>query len=235
MITTQPGARTTATLEGAPAGRVITARLVDGDEILTTVVTVSPLLDSVGMALNAYTASFTAPPALPVVIEWLEGTAIVGSELVGLALTAASTAPPALRPTVAEVAILERSRTVTGGSGEEPTFTATTRPTATEVGQVIDQALEAILTQLPTTLGTEFYAQTRHMVALYAAILIEGSFFREQLDSGSVDLYRDLLRTGMLSLTEATTDTTEERRKDISSVVVRSPTTYDPALVPEVW
>lgn len=84
MISTTPGTATTGTLEGAPAGLTLTARLVDGDEILATVVTVAPKLDSEGDPLSAYTAAFTAPAALPVILEWLEGATIVGSELVSL-------------------------------------------------------------------------------------------------------------------------------------------------------
>jgi hypothetical protein len=82
MIATTPGALTAAVLEGAPAGLMITARLKDGDEILATVVTVSPRLDAEGDPLDAYTGSFMAPSVLPVMIEWLEGVTVVGSELV---------------------------------------------------------------------------------------------------------------------------------------------------------
>lgn len=84
MIFTLPGQATTAILDGAPAGLVLTARLRDGDEILPTVVSVSPRLDAEGDALNAYAALFTAPASLPVQIEWLEDGAIVGTELVAL-------------------------------------------------------------------------------------------------------------------------------------------------------
>jgi hypothetical protein len=84
MISATPLALTTATLEGAPAGLTLTARLVDGDETLATVVTVTPKLDADGDALDAYTAVFTAPAAaaLPVTLEWLEGATVVGFELV---------------------------------------------------------------------------------------------------------------------------------------------------------
>ena len=86
MISATPLALTTATLEGAPAGATITARLVDGDETLATVVTVTPKLDASGVALDAYTATFTAPAALPVLLEWLEGGVVVGSEVVEYSL-----------------------------------------------------------------------------------------------------------------------------------------------------
>lgn len=84
MIFSTPGQAAVATLEGAPAGLDITARLVDGDETLPTVVSVAPKLDNEGDALDAYTATFVVPAALPVQIQWLEGAAVVGSELIAL-------------------------------------------------------------------------------------------------------------------------------------------------------
>ena len=100
MISATPLALTTATLEGAPAGATITARLVDGDETLATVVTVTPKQHASGVALDAYTATFIAPAAnaLPVVLEWLEGATVVGSELVE-----SSTSAP-LPPTYSDAA-----------------------------------------------------------------------------------------------------------------------------------
>lgn len=72
----------TATLENAPAGLTITARLVDGDETLPIDVAVAPLLDANGDPLNAYVATFPTPLAPPVTIEWLQGATVVGSEVI---------------------------------------------------------------------------------------------------------------------------------------------------------
>lgn len=87
MISTTPGAATTALLEGAPAGTVITARLVDGDETLPTVVTVAPKLDAEGDPLDAFVGSFVAPANLPYQIEWVEAGSVVGTELIVLGQT----------------------------------------------------------------------------------------------------------------------------------------------------
>jgi hypothetical protein len=106
----------------------------------------------------------------------------------------------ALRPTVQDVALLERTRTVSAGGAEEITFTDSTRPTASEVSSLIDQALPAILAQLPEGFSEAYYDRARHLVALYTAVLIEGSYFREQLDSGSAGLWRELLTAGLTSL-----------------------------------
>jgi hypothetical protein len=71
-------------LSGAPIGQTFTARLVDGNgTILGTTVTVAPLLDSNSNPVEAYTATFTPPAILPVVLEWLDASLnVVGSELV---------------------------------------------------------------------------------------------------------------------------------------------------------
>jgi hypothetical protein len=137
--------------------------------------------------------------------------------------------PTLIRPTVEEVSILERTRTVgltSGGLGGDTSvsdvtvFGTETRPSAAEVDLIIDQALQAITAQLPPAIPALYYAQTRHNVALYAAILIEGSFFRESLDEGSVELYRDLLRSGMLALQDAIGDTSAAAGR-VDSVMVR--------------
>ena len=41
------------------------------------------------------------------------------------------------------------------------------------------------------------YGQIGHLIALYTAVLIEGSFFREQVNESQVALYRDLFTAGV--------------------------------------
>lgn len=115
-----------------------------------------------------------------------------------------------VRPTVGDIANLANSRTAAGGGGEISEFTDDTDPTADQVDGLIDQAVEAILAQLPTRFEVAHYERVRHAIALYTLILMEGSFFREQLDSGSVDLWRTLLGNTMLGLQ---TRIEEERRQ----------------------
>lgn len=105
MITTTPGTTTEALLEGAPPGLAITAQLIDGDEILATVVDVTPKLDDEGDALSAYVGSFVAPANLPVMIEWLEDGVACGYELVALGGVAPGEAFPGY-PTTAQLVAL---------------------------------------------------------------------------------------------------------------------------------
>jgi hypothetical protein len=142
--------------------------------------------------------------------------------------------PALVRPSVEEVSILERTRTVgltSGGLGGDTSasdvtvFGTDTRPTAAEVELIIDQAVEAVVAQVPPAVPVVYYGQIRHFAALYAAVLIEGSFFRESLDEGSVDLYRDLLTVGVPRLAAAIEDeVAEEGAGGFASVPVRSAT-----------
>lgn len=146
-----------------------------------------------------------------------------------------------IRPTVKEVAALLRTRTVgessgglggDTGPGDVTTFTDTTRPTAEEVEGLISQAIEAVLGALPAGFdAVAFNPRVRHLVTLYAAILVEGSFFREQLDSGSVELWRDLYRTGLAALTTAIAGSEETAGHARGSAVVSSMIpVYEPPL-----
>jgi hypothetical protein len=108
-----------------------------------------------------------------------------------------------LRPSVEDVAILEQTRTGAasgmGGDDEVATFTETSRPTISQVEQVIDTAMDLILPQLGTTLPTDaaqltqLHKSIKRVVALQAAIIIEGSFFREQYDEGTVSAWAAII------------------------------------------
>ncbi len=150
-----------------------------------------------------------------------------------------------IRPTVAEVAILLRTRTVgessngLGGDtspGDLTTFTSSTRPTAVEVEEIIDQAVEAVTGQLPLGIPATYMAQTRHSVALYAAIVTATSFFEQSIDEGSVEVYRDLLRTNIAQLrTDLEEDPAVSAASGFANVQVRSPTMSALYLVYPDW
>lgn len=95
-------------------------------------------------------------------------------------------------PTVDDVALLERTRTFADGDEEFTTFNDQTRPTADEVTALIAQSVPVVLAQFRPTFPEALYDEVSHCVALYTAVLIEGSFFREQLSEGSVALYNSL-------------------------------------------
>ena len=93
------------------------------------------------------------------------------------------------RPSVDDVAKLLRTRTVAGlatglgadsGPADQTTFDATTRPSRNEVQNLIGTSYDAMLGRLAVPLEEGSYDTFRHIVALYTAVLIEVSYFREQ-------------------------------------------------------
>lgn len=105
-------------------------------------------------------------------------------------------------PDVEDVAALMRTRTVTEGGSEDDvaTFTEDTYPTGDAVEALIGSARMAVLMALPETFDPVHNEQVRHLVTLYAAMLTEGSFFREQVDDSGVDLWRTLYANGIAAL-----------------------------------
>lgn len=95
--------------------------------------------------------------------------------------------PPTWAPTVADVGAILRARTqqaLEDGGGEAGTFNANTRPTATEVQALIEQACADVTADLgTTTLGARCEPLAARATALSAAMLVELSYFPEQVAS----------------------------------------------------
>lgn len=103
-----------------------------------------------------------------------------------------------VRPTVQEVAALERTRTVDNFGNEYDTFMddPPTRPSASEVQKCIDTTAAEVLGVLPTHADLRFWAPIRQVIAVRASERIECSWFREQAQAEpqSPGLLRDLQR-----------------------------------------
>lgn len=103
--------------------------------------------------------------------------------------------PSAIRPSVEEVALLVADRTQDEFGNQLMNFNEKTRPNDDQVNLLIDQALLRVVSQLPPGFGTEFYDQVSHTVALWAAMLIDSSFYGERIeDGGRVRHYWDMIR-----------------------------------------
>lgn len=109
----------------------------------------------------------------------------------------------AVKPSPDDVANLERTRTTALGGNDSIEFTDDTNPTITEVETLIDQATPLVLAELPNKFPTHYYDAVKHAIALYVALLIEGSHFREQEDSTSSGTWRSLYNTVLLNLKRA--------------------------------
>jgi hypothetical protein len=92
--------------------------------------------------------------------------------------------PTRVTPSVADVAILERTRTIHDDGSEVSTFDPDTRPTDVEVTELVDQAAGEVLGQLPSNVDPIWYPAIQRLIALRAAALVEISFYREQAMAG---------------------------------------------------
>lgn len=100
-----------------------------------------------------------------------------------------------IQPSVASVAALLRARTKVRGGSEAGTFTDTTRPTDVAVNDLINDAADEVLGKVqpidPTlpagsaynAPGSAYERRIRGAIRLYAAILIETSYWPEQVRS----------------------------------------------------
>ena len=96
-------------------------------------------------------------------------------------------------PTVAQVGALLRARTADHAGVELGTFTPDTRPTGSEAGRLIDAAVQEIAAQIGNDPAAKVAADRRddvrgmanHAAALRAAVLIETSYFPEQVGAGA--------------------------------------------------
>lgn len=152
-----------------------------------------------------------------------------------------------IRPTAQMVADLVRTRIVSEGGGQVPpddldfnppdSFTDKTYPTAVQAERIIDQATTYIVAQVPGSIAEDYLPSAQHLSALYAAILIEGSYFREQLTDDQVELYRNMLIAGIKGLGAtgtASAAAAASRGGKVDSVMVRSVMTDPPELIYEL-
>jgi hypothetical protein len=163
-------------------------------------------------------------------------------------MSAPALTPEDLKPTIDDVAMLLRTRTVgppnanAGGLGGDTgpsdytTFDATTRPTDTEVQMIIDASYGTVLARLdmaPAELQDWQSMVVRHASALYAAILIEVSFFKETTNQALLDMWRSMIDQALTGVQGGGTGSESSRRFRIGTLVVASGTSelgpYAPA------
>jgi hypothetical protein len=125
-----------------------------------------------GAVLEGVAVSFWTDVTLP------DGTVIPAPPPVDLAQ---------ITPSVDDVAILERTRTVHDDLTEVSTFDSETRPTDVECQELIAQALGEVLAALPPAIDMTLWAEPiKRVIALRAASLVEQSFYREQATATGV-------------------------------------------------
>lgn len=120
--------------------------------------------------------------------------------------------PPQWTPTVAAVGALLRARTKTTDGVEAGTFTEATRPTATQVAELIETAVSDVIGAVEehsvvisdgTTIIEEYaYSAAEGSAVVKAAMLIELSYFPEQVATGRspYDQLKDLYEQRLMHL-----------------------------------
>jgi hypothetical protein len=91
-----------------------------------------------------------------------------------------------IRPSVSQLAAMCRGRTVAFGSGgsELGEFTSATHPTYAQADDLIDQAVAHVMAEVGFDIPDWTYAQTRQVVLLYAARLVEVTFYALSVSKG---------------------------------------------------
>lgn len=109
-----------------------------------------------------------------------------------------------IRPTVNDLGAFMRARTVVQGSGgsEAGTFNDLTRPTGSEADSIITQAVNNVLMAIGTDIPAAYYQQTQFVVLVYAAGLVELTFYRNEVnrDQSSYEQYQTLYKDALAAL-----------------------------------
>lgn len=87
-------------------------------------------------------------------------------------------------PTVSQVGALLRARTKDTAGNEIGTFTEATRPTAEDVNELIQQAIDTVAVRAGEDVPPKMIPETQRLVALRAAMLVELGYFGEQVTTG---------------------------------------------------
>jgi hypothetical protein len=122
---------------------------------------------------------------------------------------------PEATPSVEDVSLLLRTRTVGhnpsyGGLGADTgpedvtVFSDTTRPTATEVDALIATSYDAMIGRLDVIMIASQYEAFSHVVALYTAILIEISYFRETVNEALIAMWQQMINDALAGIRLAT-------------------------------
>lgn len=104
-------------------------------------------------------------------------------------------------PSVSDVAAVLPNRPVDGDGNTLDTFTDATTPTGDQVSVLIDQAVETVGVRLPATLQDRHTNTARWLTTLYTAMLVELTYFGEQVpDQSPYEQYKALFDDGINAL-----------------------------------
>lgn len=153
-------------------------------DALSGAVVVAPTTDGVQYVpiADAWHVAFTVPRAGAFAFRWIIDDVPAG--IVGIVVYDGATPPASVPvPTVQDVADILRARTTDYNGNELGRFTADTRPTANAVAGLILTAMGNTFGSLTVTPCSASFGTLRSAAALQAAMLVESSYFPEQVAS----------------------------------------------------
>lgn len=208
MIYAKPGATYTAVLNAEDEGLVgtLTVQLERGDGTTVVAATTAGIVEVEPMIYAA--EGLVAPTDKGTYVVVWDNAGERGAEelIVGYSSPEESQSDVTWAPTVGEVAALIRARTKIPGGVEVGTFTANTRPTASEVESLIGQAVEHVSAAIGGDPCNErLEGSAKASSAMLAAILVEQSYWPEQAEArgSSASRLESLFNARMKSLTAA--------------------------------
>lgn len=193
MIYAKPDEDFTALLNGADTGLVgtLTYQVERPDGSTWKVATTTGIVE---VEPGSYVVTAQAPAdAGMYVIVWKANGITTSEELVVTYTLPIPEAPTeeevSITPTIAEVAALLRARTKDTNGNEVGTFNGNTRPTNANVEVLIGFAVDKVQSDIGGALCADAEAaglpdKVRNAGALYAAMLVELSYFPEQVAAG---------------------------------------------------
>lgn len=206
-IYAQPSGPFEALLDGATPGLVGTVgyEILDLDGGVVIARTTAGIAD---LGHGLYRAAGTAPAVeRDYVIRWDTGgeNPEYATETLRVTATGAEIPTPSdITPSLTDVGSILRARTRSDATGgESGTFSSATRPTDTEVLELMEQAEAEVIVRCPSDLGElseRLKAFARRMVALRTAMLIELSLYPDQ--TVETDSVYEKLRSDYEALTK---------------------------------
>lgn len=139
-------------------------------------------------------------------------------------------------PLVSDIGSLLRARTKSTLGVELGTFTTDTRPTFDEVMVMIDIAASDVTAKVDYDLPVETYTQAKDLIALRTAMLVELSYFPEQVaqNKSAYAEYKVLYDDGLERLVEAVTREAAEEIGGESAMLGNMPAFGFPSAEP-LW
>jgi hypothetical protein len=233
-ITARPSTTFTAILTGAPNALGVTLtcgiRELPSGTMVSAAVSTGIVETDVGATSN-YVATRTAPAVVSddstqYEVVWLVSAVERATEDLHVAGFVTS---EGLTPSVADVGVLIHSRTTDDVSNELGTFTADTRPTATEVEALIADGVRDVRRRvgpsLDTTEDEDMLDSARRLAALRTAMYVEQAYFPSQIADGesSYQRLKEMWDEDIAALLATVRDDPGDRQ-GYGSVAVMSPT-----------